>query len=924
MAEHSVTFDPSSTHPTGSFTSRILASQTPASSLVGFKAGNETNPHDNITILYGQLPTKEDIYGAGTTDTNIELTNIKLQFTLTRADTDEEYYVVQSPRDGQTINFPTEQEGTPSYDGVDFDTSGVTVQKKWYNGTDFTSAVDIFSNGVIEPEHYAYFRPHAIGTFTLDLKNYVKAKSLKFGDKFNLVIRKDSAAENANEFIEVDTSTGGYTNRTTNNFIDMILHYEDPEPSAPVIKLEADTDYRNAVVTMTTKPNEPDITSFATIWKHNGSDTVDNKTGVNYTSTNRTIISSGNAFSTGVFKQANNDITSTFLDDTGETDFLVVYAMDNSADGEHPSTVKNRTMSNAVSHARMECTASLSAGTAIGQELTLTISGIVGDGDSTAKNFSKYAVNWDNPTASGGDINNFNIVTLDSPTSSVTVKHTYDKADDYNVMVCVIDELGFRSDFVRAGGSARTIAESNPVAVLRSSRDTAVRAIYGDDFSVINLSATHSYPVGSDRIIMAHRFKHNLNTPFTTHPMDNDNTHFNDASTAIALKCNLSGCQDTTLKVFGKVSVAADGTPESDASSNFDRYEFQVNEVKPHTNNDTLGAAATTAGGELVLYKSIDFVVLSALDSDDSGAVYTLVDVADTHTSGAAATSGFGNIINNKIRGKDGTYAWGGYADLTSSITRLNFNAGAKTITRDAGGGDFITNGAVVGDTIYIDDPEDAANNGFFTVNAVTGTVLTVNESVTTNTADTTAKIYKVGPSVLPVASYASTIPTITCSVISTKDEQNTTSDLHTSSEVTQDLLIADESFNTLDLDTIAASGDIAILNVNLNRSGGLSTSMPLGGKTYPVGVTRTKMGEPLLNASIRILTQTGYRKIWNLVEGGRYQWITIDSKKVDLPSNAYKQLRLRLKDGSIDKEPSLASQYTASLNFVVIGELVS
>ena len=99
---------------------------------------------------------------------------------------------------------------------------------------------------------------------------------------------------------------------------------------------------------------------------------------------------------------------------------------------------------------------------------------------------------------------------------------------------------------------------------------------------------------------------------------------------------------------------------------------------------------------------------------------------------------------------------------------------------------------------------------------------------------------------------------------------------------------------------------------------------MPLGGKTYPVGVTRTKMGEPLLNASIRILTQTGYRKIWNLVEGGRYQWITIDSKKVDLPSNAYKQLRLRLKDGSIDKEPSLASQYTASLNFVVIGELVS
>ena len=88
----------------------------------------------------------------------------------------------------------------------------------------------------------------------------------------------------------------------------------------------------------------------------------------------------------------------------------------------------------------------------------------------------------DGASVSSVDITAFNIVTLDTPVSSVTVKHTYYTAGDYNVNVCVIDEKGFRSDFLRVGGAARTIAASNPVALLRSSRDTAVRAMYGDEF----------------------------------------------------------------------------------------------------------------------------------------------------------------------------------------------------------------------------------------------------------------------------------------------------------------------------------------------------------------------------------------------------------------------------------------------------------
>ena len=99
---------------------------------------------------------------------------------------------------------------------------------------------------------------------------------------------------------------------------------------------------------------------------------------------------------------------------------------------------------------------------------------------------------------------------------------------------------------------------------------------------------------------------------------------------------------------------------------------------------------------------------------------------------------------------------------------------------------------------------------------------------------------------------------------------------------------------------------------------------MALGNRRYPIGTTRTRLGHPTLSLSIRVLNQAGYRNLWNLIEGDRYNWVTIDSKKVDTPGTAYKQVRMRLVDGTLTKDPSMASQYTASLSFIVIGELVT
>tara|TARA_R100001443_G_scaffold67631_2_gene76447 strand:- start:1608 stop:4292 length:2685 start_codon:yes stop_codon:yes gene_type:complete len=893
MAEFGpLNMDPSGAHPTSSLTSRILRSDTSTTGAQGFKAGTSTTGSSGtnfFTLIYGRLPDKEDIYGAGVTDSNLSLSGLQLSFTISSADSDTEYYVVKSLSKFDTENFPIESQGIPCYEGVERDASA-SATRPW-TGTNGTG--DIVTAGVIGDDVAGYFAGDVATSITVDLTNMVKQNSLKFGSKFAFIIRKEELEDADEHIIVADTST-----------IQMKLLYTDPEPTMPVIKLEADTDYRSSIVTMTTKPSDKDITEFATVWKDGGTDTFENRVGVHYSATNRVQFNGGSQFATGIFKEVDGDIADGFLDGEGVEDNLVVWASDMSASGT-TTNVKNRTMSNRVSHSRLSCTGSLSAGTAIGEELTLTINGFSDDGDSNPANFVKYGVNWNGTsTAANDDINDFTIVTLDAPASSVTVKHTYDKADTYKVNICVIDDKGFRSDFTQA--ASRGIVNSNPVAVLRASRDTAVRAKYGDEFSVVTLSASHSYPIGSDKQLWAYKFKHNSSTPVTTFPMENDNSSFNDVSKTIKLKCNTAGCETTVVRVYGKKSVAANGNDVADNDAAFDRYEQVFVDLSP--NPDTVAESFSDVTSEL--FKSIDFVVVTFLDATDTaGAVYTLADSS-------------GNIINNKIRAAKDVDAWGGYVEVTG--IQVDFSASGKTIHRDTAGS-FLTNGFVPGDTIWVNGAvADAANNGFFTVSAVTTDTITVNEDLVDENNDAGVDIYKVNGPTLPIASFAENTPTVTLAVRQASVTPQASSHTYqTSSFTTQQIKFVSEEYNTLDFDTEADGNHIALLSANIKRAGGIASLMALGGDLYPIGSTRTKMGTPGLTLNVRMLSQRGYRKIWNLIEGGRYQWATIDAKSIDVPTDAYKQLRLRLTDGTINKDPTMASEYTASLNFVIIGELI-
>ena len=119
-------------------------------------------------------------------------------------------------------------------------------------------------------------------------------------------------------------------------------------------------------------------------------------------------------------------------------------------------------------------------------------------------------------------------------------------------------------------------------------------------------------------------------------------------------------------------------------------------------------------------------------------------------------------------------------------------------------------------------------------------------------------------------------------------------------------------------------SADIAILNTNKRRSGGLSATMPLGGDKYPVNVIRNKVGLPTLSVNLRVISTTGLRRIRSLIEGDTYDYVFIDSNQIDSPGTKDVTYRMKLSNGSLNKSPDLGNDYLATLEFVIVGEDVS
>lgn len=767
----------------------------------------------------------------------------------------------------------------------------------WPAGTDLDQSTNYGhgANGII---HYFNCEDNTVNV-QIPLADLIAQKGFTWGDTFQLLIKHQGHTElnHANygneihhaEINDITCAAGTFGGAVSSSFAAVSIIFEDTPPTKPIIKMAADkNDYITPIITFNTFPSEADLQTVKLHW--NTSNTF---------TTGSTGFDEGNVNLTTFNKEQYRDLKGTdFLSTGNQQYYLTAIAADRT----------NYIQGNVIAKKRMTCSGSLSAGTSIGTKLTLTITGA--NGDYSGK-FVKFGVNWNgDSTPSNDNISDYNIVTLDEEATSAQITHTYDKSigGNYYINIFTVDSDGFRSDLTQ--GATRNIASSSPIAKVNASRDTVVRGKYGDDFSVVTLSGAHSYAVGSNKKIRSHAFKHSITnraTPVSTAPMENDNSGFNDVSKTIKLKCNHADCAATEVKVFGRVSVDSSGGDDPDNTSAFDHYEMQSVTLNPSDLADTFGSASDE------LFKSVDFVAITNLDAQDGsidGTYYTLADSS-------------GNIINNQIRGTPDDYGWGGYA-VAVGTGAISFTAATKRITRTSGS--WISDGFAIGDTIYCEGPDEAANNRYFTINDIpSATILVVDETVTEDASDTGVEVYKINGPTLTFTCMDENNPTITHTVTDTNSAEVadvTTSS--TSSEVTQSIIFESEEYHTLDLDSQADSGNIAILDSQFKRSGGIQGIMPLGNRRYPIGTTRTRLGNPMLSLSIRMLNQTGYRNIWNLIEGDRYNWVTIDSKKVDTPDTAYKQIRLRLVDGSLKKDPGMSSQYTAALNFIVIGELVT
>lgn len=635
---------------------------------------------------------------------------------------------------------------------------------------------------------------------------------------------------------------------------------------------------------------------------------------------------------------------------------------------------------------------------------------------------------------------------LKTPAAIHSFKHTFTKASTdihtNHVAAVIKNAAGWASDLRSLNyQSGTTVAESNPIAKLTTSRDKVPYAKYGDKTAGVTLSLANSRAVGSNRQIGHYGFSYDAAdtaTVATANALTNNNAVFDSGSKRVSLISTGSGSlTDSTWRIFGIASFEDDGSVSSDNAPDFSHYQYVSERITVTTRLTQATSSNYWKNVECAICEEIDehdtgnrFLLMAATADLNSSSASILnegdggVDLTVSETPVTVVSSSFYNpgdivkigselclvesvdsstvitvrrkyffttpqeyndgqtillvdredknniYINNNLRAKADyssantatKYMWGGFAqiiadnidfDATYNLMYLDSVTSASSVNNE----DWYDNGFAIGDIIKVKSnqtengtyaapgyykimdikestgPPDSGDFDYIYV-AEHADMLTSDEALYVSTSltgnpDKTADIVRYDN--------AGT-PTITCAFYNYNAGSNaylgnsdivkfegividddTTSFLTNTNSDT--LSVRTVGLSTLDLDALASSGDIAISGYKIGRSGGASATMPLGNRRYPIGSTNSKLGTVDMSVDLRILTQAGYRQIYSLIEGDRYDFVFLDSNNVDTPNSAYKSFRMKVKSGTINKSTTLASQYTASLNLLILGE---
>lgn len=595
----------------------------------------------------------------------------------------------------------------------------------------------------------------------------------------------------------------------------------------------------------------------------------------------------------------------------------------------------------------------------IGQEVALRV--------VAATKFKSVWVNWDAGASDvlWDDYTEYSMANLDTETddnASITYKYSTDGAK--SIKTIIVDSKGWRSGKNTLGPPA--IVEENPIPVLTPSRTKFLSAKYGDRTTGLVLSGSQSHAVGSNRKISNYLFTQSAalkaanivtgRTLVTANAMSNDNSQFDNVSRIVAITTtgndDLSG---TKFKIFGLASFTSDGSPVADNNTaTFSHYKFA---------SETQTCSATRVTGESTgntnYFKTIECVVCieEAGTTVDDGNRYILR-VKNSEDATKPVINKELRVIGNSASNTAAKYMWGGLAKIKGGnidFDHSNHKIELDSLSSSGSDSSWSTNadwaaaGFWAGDIIKVGN---STNNGTYAVpkyfkiasiaapstlydevtietsaaNLTAEELTYVTTSVTSGDTNTTADIIRHDNAAQP---------SLTCAAYNTANQDDTITFSHTvvdddpsgwlvniGTAVTEDVRLSAPI--TLDLNTEVDSGHIALQDVSFDRSGGITSAMPLGERRYPVGVMRTKVGLPKVSLKLNILTQTGLTKVWSMIEGDTYDYIFLDSRKVDDPTQPHRTLRMRLESGGLVRTPALANQYEASCNFVVLGEDVA
>ena len=507
------------------------------------------------------------------------------------------------------------------------------------------------------------------------------------------------------------------------------------------------------------------------------------------------------------------------------------------------------------------------------------------------------------------------------------------------IRVVVEDELGWRSQ-------ATSIMIRNtpilPEAEISASRgETALASTAGDRDSAVILSGTNSRAYGANKTIKQYKWSCTQEAAadiVTSGVLDINNEPLEPASRKLYARCSKSGYTSAVITVVGLASFDADGSSIADDVVGFNDgyYKYVKATVSPGDTGYTTaagagsswGAAPATSSGE-IYFKQVDFAYVTTVDGTASASeIYQIFSSDEDGTEPTAHDKS--RCVVPKLCVDTDQNIWGGLTSIAATAgsggttgygARIKADSSNQRFESHTTGGheNFIEDGFAPGDFIIVKGGFTAANQGMYLVDKVEESSGTFHMYVDTSfkkidstetVAQTVKKeIYATKPSI-SVACESDAIETFNLIATDTADADSTAATVSIPFRVPA----------SLNLDTIHDSGNIAIQAVKITRANTLNANMPVGMRRYPVGAVHTKYGLPTLTMSVRVMDDTGFAAITQLIDN-RYNYATFAYKKTS--DATYVTYKLKLQSWSLDKKPEQGGDEMYSLNFVISGESV-